>query len=143
MKKTQSYKNHKRPDPIYYYIMMPLALIILIFSVIISFEKNLLEGIYYMLVGLLLSLSVLKIRAYAIVLQNRLIRAELRTRYQNATGKSLETLENHLTFSQINALNYAPDEELEELVKKCTEDKLTDKQIKERIQNWKADLCRV
>jgi len=140
MKKIQSYKNHKRPDPIYHYLMMPLALIILGLSVFLAFEKELIDGIYYMLVGLLLSLSVLKLRTYAVILQNRLIRVELRMRYKEVTGNNLEEIEENLTLAQITALNYASDEELEELTKKCAEDKLTSQQIKERIQNWRGDF---
>ncbi len=140
MKKEQSYKNHKRTDPIYHYLMMPLALIILGLSVFLAFEKELVEGIYYMLVGLLISLGVLKVRTYAVILQNRLIRAELRMRYKEVTGNNFEELEQKLTLAQITALNYASDNELEDLTIKSAEDKLTAEQIKERIQDWKGDF---
>lgn len=143
MKKEQSYKNHKRFDPIYHYLMLPLSVIILGLSVYLALEKDLIEGLYYMLTGLLLSLGILKIRAYAKVLQNRLVRAEMRIRYQEVTGNSFQEVEKQLSFGQMIALRFAGDEELEELTKKSAEEKLTPKQIKERIQDWQGDFYRV
>mgnify|MGYP001115227800 CR=1 FL=1 len=143
MKKQQSYKNHKRFDPIYHFLMLPLSVLVLGLAIYLAFEKTITEGLFFLLTGLTLSLSILKLRAYPKVLQNRLIRTEMRLRYREITGKDFQEWEQKLTLAQIIALRFASDSELEELTQLSAEENLDAQQIKERIKNWKGDTYRV
>ena len=80
---------------------------------------------------------------YALILQNRIVRLELRYRYFTLTGKRLEEFEYKLTDDQIFALRFAPDNELIPLVENAVKNNLTGDTIKKAIVNWRADYNRV
>ena len=80
---------------------------------------------------------------YALTIQNRTVRLEMRLRYYQLTGRRLEELEEELTFARIAALRFAPDEELPGLVKTTLEKNLSAKEIKKSIKNWLPDEVRV
>lgn len=79
-------------------------------------------------------------RAFALRAQDRAIRAEENFRHFILTGKPLDK---ELRMGQIIALRFASDAELPALAKKAVEEKLSQKQIKQAIQNWRADYNRV
>lgn len=75
-------------------------------------------------------------RVFALRAQDRAIRAEENFRHYILTGKPLPK---ELTMAQIIGLRFASDEEFPALAKKAAEEKLSQKQVKQAIQNWKAD----
>lgn len=80
---------------------------------------------------------------YALTLQNRMIKLELRYRYFTLTNERLELLESNLSDSQFFALRFASDAELPEMVQRAIAENLSGNQIKKSIKNWKADNSRV
>ncbi|MCB2378720.1 DUF6526 family protein [Hymenobacter sp. BT635] len=80
---------------------------------------------------------------YALALQDRLIRLEVRQRYFELTGKSLRAWEPQLQMSQILALRFAGDAELPTLVEAAAREKLSSKDIQARIQDFQFDHLRV
>ncbi|MCB2409334.1 DUF6526 family protein [Hymenobacter lucidus] len=80
---------------------------------------------------------------YALALQDRLIRLEVRQRYFELTGKSLRAFEPQLQMSQILALRFAGDGELPALVAAAAQEKLSSKDIQARIQDFQFDHLRV
>ncbi len=80
---------------------------------------------------------------YALTLQDRIVRLELRYRYFTLTNERLELLEKNLSESQLFALRFAPDEELPNLVDKAIAENLSATVIKKSIKNWLADNQRV
>ena len=80
---------------------------------------------------------------YALTLQNRIVRLELRYRYLATTGQRFEKFEEQLNDSQLFALRFAPEEELPTLIQRALHENLTGKDIKKAIVNWKADHERV
>ena len=85
-------------------------------------------------------LAVFACRRFAIVAQDRAIRAEENLRHFALTGKLLDK---QLKLSQIIALRFASDEEFVDLAQRAVKENLTNKQIKEAIQNWRGDYHRV
>ena len=79
-------------------------------------------------------------RAFALRAQDRAIRAEENFRHYILTGKPLDS---RLTIKQIIGLRFAGDAEFPELAKKAVEENLSQKAIKQKIKNWKADHNRV
>ena len=79
-------------------------------------------------------------RTFALKAQDRAIRAEEQLRHYVLTGKLLPA---SLSVGQIVALRFAPDAEFPALVEKAATNNLSGKEIKQSIQNWKADFYRV
>jgi len=140
----QNFKNHIRLVPMYHGVAFLLAISGLIGSII-----NLLNhhdaGNHYsaaLLVAVFLVLILLLwyARVFALAAQDRAIRAEENFRHFILTGKPLDK---QLRLSQIIALRFASDEEFPALAKKAVEEKLSQKQIKQAVQNWRADYHRV
>lgn len=144
--KKQEYKNHIRFYTPHHFVYYPLLLILLGISLYFVFnrEKESLLWVFISIVLLLFFWLAFMLRQhYALLLQDRIIRLELRYRYFAITGQRLELLEDKLSDSQLFALRFAPDEELPALVKRALEEKLSGKEIKKSIVNWKPDHHRV
>ena len=142
---TQSYKNHIRYYPPHHFIYYPIIMSLLSFSIYFSFTTKdqliwiFISGIFFVLFFLAFMLR----QHYALTLQNRIVRLELRYRYFSFTGKRLEDLEHQLNDDQLFALRFAPDNELEALIERILNESLTGKDIKKAIINWKGDYNRV
>jgi hypothetical protein len=80
---------------------------------------------------------------YALTLQNRIVRLELRYRYFSITGKRLEDFENQLNDDQLFAFRFVPDKELPALMERTLNENLSGTAIKKTIINWKGDYERV
>jgi hypothetical protein len=80
---------------------------------------------------------------YALKLQDRLIRLEVRQRYFELTGQRFATLENQLSLKQIISLRLAGDGELPALAQAAATEKLSPKDIQARITDFQFDALRV
>ena len=80
---------------------------------------------------------------YALVLQDRIVRSELRYRYFVITNTRFEPMEQLLNDGQIFALRFAPDEELPNLIQRAVAEKMSGTAIKKAIVNWFPDHQRV
>ena len=80
------------------------------------------------------------LRAFALKAQDRAIKAEENLRHYILTGKLLDT---KLSFSQIAALRFSPDDEFVELSQKAAKENLKSIDIKKLIKEWKSDNERV
>lgn len=144
--KKQDYKNHIRFYTPHHFVFYPLLLVLLGISIYFIFgreEESLLWVFVSILLMLFFWLAFMLRQHYALVLQDRIVRLELRYRYFAITNQRLEVFEEQLSDSQLFALRFAPDEELPALVKKAVEENLSGNQIKKSIQNWKPDHHRV
>lgn len=99
---------------------------------------------WFLFIGtFILFLLPLLVRSYALKLQNRIILNEMRNRYFHLTGKTFDEKERELKLGQIIGLRFASDEELLGLMDRAIAEKLTAKEIKQQIKNWKGDYIRV
>ena len=80
---------------------------------------------------------------YALKLQDRIIRLEMRMRYYRLTQKPFEVLEKRLSLQQLIALRFASDDELIDLISKAIKEELTPNEIKKSIKEWNPDYMRV
>jgi len=139
----QNFRNHSRMHPFYHYGLMPLSLGGLVYSGIQLFTceaSACASSILIFLAFLLLFGAIALIRIYALKVQDRVIRAEENFRHFQLTGKPLDM---GLRTAQIIALRFASDAEFPALATRAVNEKLSPKQIKESIQQWRADHRRV
>lgn len=92
---------------------------------------------------LLTWLSYMMRQHYALTLQDRTVRLELRLRYYILTQKRFEEWEKRLSPGQIKALRFAPDDEFLNLLQRAADEKLSPGQIKRAIRHWDGDYMRV
>ena len=141
--KDQNFNNHAQMVPGFHYLTFG-GIIALLGGSINYLLKSSAENKY--LAALLVLTSILFVlvawftRTFALKAQDRAIRAEENLRHYVLTGKLLPT---SLTVGQIVALRFAPDAEFPALVEKAAANNLSGKEIKQSIQNWKADFYRV
>jgi hypothetical protein len=142
----QNFKNHKRIAPKSYYSGILLGLLVFLGALIKLFNNfryhsgGVLTPVLIAFLGLGLIFIGYYARAFALIAQDRAIRAEENLRHFAFTGKLLSK---ELKLSQIIALRFASDEEFVELADRAVKEKLTNKQIKEAIKNWRGDSYRV
>lgn len=143
---AQSYASHIRWYPPHHFVFYPLLGLATGGAVWAAFryphDHFLWIGVAIALV-FLCALSFMTRQHYALTLQNRLVRLEMRVRYHQLTGQRLEPLEEKLGFGRIAALRFAGDEELPALVQRALAENLSADEIKKSIQQWVADEMRV
>ncbi|BCB04248.1 DUF6526 family protein [Bacillus sp. KH172YL63] len=139
----QNYENHRKLDPVYHVGIGLSALITLILTVVF-FVKNVGDETLISFIVLFLVFTVImigvKVRTYALQVQDRVIRTEEQFRYYRLTGKELDS---RLELKQIIALRFAPDEEFPALVERAVSESLSPNDIKLAVQNWRGDHHRV
>lgn len=139
--RQQNYKNHKRFDPLYHYVLSSVAPIVLVASLVYSFKEGFtLDSWLWIGTGASVMMLVVLVRQYATKLQDRIIRQEENLRHIQLTGKSLDA---RLTVKQIVALRFAKDEAFPALCTKAAESGMKADQIKQSISQWRADDLRV
>ncbi len=137
--KEQNFKNHPQFVPAYHYVASTLLLAILIGS-LVNLAHSTKESLYS--ASLICALTIVSIiiwfymRVFALKVQDRAIRAEENFRHFILTGKPFDK---SLHLSQIIALRFASDEEFVQLAKRAVDENLTNKQIKQSVQHWRAD----
>jgi hypothetical protein len=141
--KPQSYANHARFDPLYHFFLAPIALILVIASIVHLVRHPHLWGIVHVVLAFALFILLFKVRTYSLKVQDRVIRLEERLRLAALLPEPLRSRIHELDIRQLIALRFASDAEIPALVERALNEKLTQKQIKQAIQNWRADNFRV
>ena len=144
--KKQDANNSLRFYTPHHFVFYPMVLILIGAAVFLSYrypQEQLIWLFIAVLIGLITWVSFMLRQHYALTLQDRIIRLEMRYRYFALTGKRLEPVESQLSDSQLFALRFAPDEELPLLVEKALSEKISSRKIKKSIVNWQPDNHRV
>lgn len=143
--KIQTYSNHIRFYCWHHFVYYPVLIAFLSGS--IYFACNTVDTLIWSFISVcfvfLFCLAFMLRQHYALILQNRIVRLELRYRYFTLTGKRLEEFEYKLNDDQIFALRFAPDNELLDLIEDAIKNNLSGNAIKKAIVHWKADYNRV
>jgi len=142
---NQNYSNHRRFLPLWHIILPLIVLVILTMNIINLVHSGMTkealhQWIPLVLIPLFMIVHWAFTRKFALVAQDRAIRAEEALRHFILTGKPIDP---KLRLGQVIALRFASDEELPALAKRAAQEDLTSKQIKQAIKNWRADVNRV
>lgn len=148
--KPQTYANHTRFDPLFHFFLLPvfgLGLILALFHFFYhlphsGFHDNF-HAFLIILLAVALLILALKERLYSLKVQDRVIRLEERIRLMQLLAEPLRSRISELTADQLIGLRFASDAEVPKLVERALNEKLTRKQIKQAIQNWRPDYWRV
>lgn len=141
--KEQNFKNHSRFVKGYHVVSTLLLCALLIGSIVnlvTSNHDNRYSASLLVLSTIVLVLIGFYTRTFALIAQDRVIKAEENLRYYLLTGKTLDA---KLKVRQIIGLRFASDEEFPALVEKALKEKLSEKDIKKSIINWRPDYYRV
>ena len=135
----QNFKNHARFVPLYHYVAGILVIAIFggsIVNLIHADAHTHYSAALLVCVAFVLLILFWYARAFALRAQDRAIRSEENFRHFILTGKPLDS---RLNMRQIIGLRFASDPEFSGLAKKAVEENLSEKQIKQAVQNWRAD----
>lgn len=143
----QNQSNHRKFYAPHHFVFYPVTLLLMVITAKMALrstgEFQILSWIAFAGIFLTTFLSFMMRQHYALKLQDRIIRNEVRLRYFTATGKSFAPLEEQLSFKQIAALRFAGDDEFVQLVNRAVSEKTDPANIKKSIKNWTPDNNRV
>lgn len=141
--RTQSFENHAKFVPAFHFVAIPILVINLgwsIYRVVHAFSA---ESVISLLVAVALVIVAFAARVFALTVQDRIIRLEMRLRLQQVLPADLKQRVPEFTVGQLVALRFASDAELPELARKVLQDKLTNRKvIKKMVRDWQADFLR-
>lgn len=149
-KRPQTFANHSRLDPVFHFFVLPVLALGLILTIVhffahlgeSTFSENFHAFLLIVLAAAFLTLAF-KTRLYALKVQDRVIRLEERLRLMQLLSEPLRSRIPELTEGQLVALRFASDAEIPKLAERALNEKLSSREIKKSIQNWRPDYWRV
>ena len=141
--KVQTFENHARIVPAYHIFtfgLVALNLLWRIYAVAVDFSLDALASLFVAIALLMLFFFA---RFFALRVQDRVIRLEMRLRMAQVLLPELKGRIGDFTIDQLCSLRFASDAELPDLARKVLDEKLEDrKAIKQMIRDWQADSLR-
>ena len=143
MEKQQSYANHVRWFPPFHFFVLPVLLANVLNALRHLWLAPSLSTGFVALVAAALLLTAVLGRVMITVVQDRVIRLEMRLRLAQLLPADLQARIPDLTPKQLVAIRFAGDAELPALVRDVLAGKYgTQKEIKLQVKNWRADWLR-
>lgn len=148
--KAQTYANHTRLDPLFHFFLLPVfgvGVVMALFHFFYHLPHSDFRDNFHAFLLIILAVALLtltfKVRLYSLKVQDRVIRLEERLRLMQLLSEPLRSRIPEFTVDQLTGLRFASDAELPKLAERALNEKLTRKQIKQAIQNWRPDYWRV
>lgn len=143
MSEVQSFKNHAKFVPAFHFFVAPVFLLNIVWSIVRVVQSFSFGTIVSLLVAIALFLLAFTARIFALTVQDRVIRLEMRLRMQQTLPPDMTPRIPEFTVSQLVALRFASDAELPDLARKVLQENLTErKAIKALVRNWQPDNLR-
>ena len=143
-------KNTPMFYPWHPFVLLPLALLMAGYAVLrytkVAGDDDQTARLWFSVAALaVIGLGVLVMlrQHYALQLQDRICRLEVRQRYFEVSGQRFAELEKQLSLAQILSLRLAGDAELPALAQVAAKEKLSPKDIQARITDFQFDSMRV
>jgi len=140
---VQDYRNHAKFVPLYHYVAFPLLVVNLVWAFYRMFQLRSVDSIITTLTALALVIVFFFARIFALRVQDRVIRLEMRLRLRDVLPIGLHPRIGDFTPDQLVAMRFASDAELPDLATAVLRDHIHDKKvIKQMIKDWKGDYLR-
>ena len=140
---TQSLENHAKFVPGFHIGVLGIFGINLVQAVVRLVRNFSVDTAIGLLTAVGLILCALFARMFALTVQDRVIRLEMRLRLERLLPSDLRGRIGEFTISQLVALRFAGDAELADLARKVLEGRIEDrKAIKRMVKDWQADWLR-
>lgn len=142
-RQPQNFANHRRIVPLYHFGVFGILAINLIWRLVqVVRWTSWAAAIDLLLAFALLGLSFYA-RIFALAVQDRVIRLEMRLRLMGILPPDLRGRIDELTRDQFIALRFAGDGEIADLMREVLTNNITNRdEIKRRIKNWNPDYLR-
>lgn len=139
----QNFENHRRFIPLYHFVLFAIFVVNAITALVYLVRSPSYDtGLSFAVAGALLVLFFYA-RTFALTVQDRVIRAEMRLRLQSILPADLRGRIDELNRDQFVALRFASDGEMADLVREVLTNKIVNRDdIKKRIKKWEADYFR-
>ena len=139
---AQSYTRHRRNRPIYWFVYAVFAA-----DFVWAASRFIRAPSFELALAVLTAVALIVLafyaRIFALTVQDRVIRLEMRLRLRELLPADLQPRIHELTRGQLVALRFAGDRELPALARRVLDERLQDKKaIKALIQEWQADHLR-
>lgn len=142
--KQQDFSNHVRLVPAFHFVALPILFLNFADQIyrVVHFGFAF-DAITSLLLAIALVLVALYARMFALTVQDRVIRLEMRLRLEQILPPDLKPSIAQFTLNQLVALRFASDAELPELARHVQEEKINDRKIiKKLIKTWRPDYLR-
>ena len=142
MAAQQSFENHAKVVPAYHYFTFGLIAANLVYRLSIVATAFSLDAVMSLLLAVGVMMAAFWSRVFALRVQDRVIRLEMRLRLLRVAPAIAPRL-GEFTINQLCSLRFASDAELPALAERVLAERLDDrKAIKRMIKDWEADLLR-
>ena len=142
--KPQNLQNHSRLVPGFHMFVLPILMVNIggqIYHLVTTGFSF--ESVFGLLMSLALFVLAFYARTFALTVQDRVIRLEMRLRLAEVLPVDLRPHIPEFTAGQLISLRFASDAELPALARKVLDDKLNDrKAIKQLVKDWQGDYLR-
>ncbi|HEV3219191.1 MAG TPA: DUF6526 family protein [Candidatus Acidoferrales bacterium] len=140
---SQNYSNHAKFVPPFHFFVLPVLLLNVGWSIYHIVKTPSADTIIGTAVAAAILLAALLARMFALKVQDRLIRLEMRLRMAGVLPPDLRMRIPEFTVEQLIALRFASDAELPMLSKKVLDENIAKrKPIKQMVKDWQADELR-
>ena len=143
-------KNPPKFYPPHHFVLLPLALLMAGYAVLrytkVAGDDDQVARLWFSVAALAVigaGVLVMLRQHYALRLQDRICRLEVRQRYFEVSGQRFAPLEAQLSLAQILSLRLAGDAELPALARAAAAEKLSPPDIQARITDFQFDAMRV
>lgn len=142
-KVPQNYANHRSFVPLYHFVVFGILAVNQIWAIVRVVKAPSWENGF----GVILAFALLGIfffaRIFALKVQDRLIRLEMRLRLQQILPNDLKAQIPVLTPEQLIGLRFASDAEMADLVRDVRTNDIKDREtIKKKVKDWQGDYLR-
>ncbi len=142
-RQPQNFANHRRIVPLYHFATFGILAINLIWRLVVLVRWISWAAALELLVALALLGLFSYMRIFALTVQDRVIRLEMRLRLKEILPVDLKGRVEELTPGQLVALRFASDAEMADLVREVLTNNITSKdEIKRRVKKWTPDDLR-
>lgn len=142
-KMPQTFENHARIIPIYHMVCFGILAVNVLWALVQLVRWPSFGSFLGLAVACALVILFFFARLFALKVQDRLIRLEMRLRLNEILPADLKGRILELTVNQMVGLRFAPDDELPGIVRRVLDERMSDRTaIKKLIKVWNPDYER-